>query len=115
MRNHVGIAILVAVLIAGSRGLRAQTPCCEPSQDGFLQRLGPVGGWHPYGGGLLRWWPRCCFRCGGGPDDYCRKPLPKVCWPPYPPSYVWGPQGAGAGPNGTAAVPVVRDSLPVHE
>jgi hypothetical protein len=56
-----------------------------------LQRLHPVGGWDPYGGGLLHWWNRHCFPHDCGPDDYCRKPLPKVCWPPYPPSYTWGP------------------------
>jgi hypothetical protein len=60
-------------------------------QESILQRFHPVGGWHPDGGGLLHWWPRHCFPCCGGPDDYCRKPLPRVCWPPYPPYYTWGP------------------------
>src|SRR5713226_8788791 len=56
----------------------------------LLQRFHPVGGWHPDSGGLCHWWnPECFPRCGG-PDDYCRKPLPNVCWPPYPPFYVGG-------------------------
>jgi hypothetical protein len=91
MRVHVWIGIVVAALLASAGGLRAGPPCCPPAQDCFLQHLGPAGGWHPYGGGLLHWWPRHCFPCGGAPDDYCRKPLPCVCWPPYPPYYVWGP------------------------
>ena len=63
----------------------------ESAQQRFLQRMHPVGGWHPYGGGLLHWWNPHCFPRQGAPDDYCRKPLPRVCWPPYPPYYVWGP------------------------
>jgi hypothetical protein len=91
MRRRVWIATLVIALVAGGRGLRGKPACGEPPAEGFLKRLGPVGGWHPYGGGLLRWWPRHCFPCGGAPDDYCRKPLPPVCWPHYPPYYIWGP------------------------
>jgi hypothetical protein len=63
----------------------AEPPACTP------WRLGPAGGCFPYGGGLLHWWPRDCFPRCGGPDDYCRKSLPSVCWPPYPPYYIWGP------------------------
>jgi hypothetical protein len=59
-----------------------------------LRRLAPAGGWNP-GGGLLHWWNPHCFPRYGGPDDYCRKPPPKVCWPPYPPYYVWGPPEVG--------------------
>ena len=54
-------------------------------------RLRPVGGWHPDNGGLLHWWPHHCFLCAGAPDTYCRKPIPHVCWPPYPPYYIWAP------------------------
>jgi hypothetical protein len=63
----------------------------EPAEASFLHRLHPAGGWHPYGGGLFHWWKRSCFPCGGARDDYCRKPLPKVCWPAYPANYTWGP------------------------
>jgi len=66
-------------------------PCCPPPEDGLLQRVCPVGGWFPYGGGLLGWWPCHCFPRWGDPDDYCRKPLPPVCRPPYPSFYSWGP------------------------
>jgi hypothetical protein len=91
MGRHLWIAVVLVALVSAGRGLGGQPGCCEPSQDCYLKRLGPVGGWSPYGGGLLHWWDPCCFPHCGGPDDYCRKPLPKVCWPPYPPYYIWGP------------------------
>jgi hypothetical protein len=106
--------VLVALFVAGW-AFGEESPCSEPrpatslvagsgapATTGdhaitgglacFLRQLGPVGGWNPYGGGLLRWWPPHCFPCGVAPDDYCRKALPPVCWPPYPPYYIWGPQ-----------------------
>jgi hypothetical protein len=89
MRRHAWIGALVLALIGG-RGLAGEHSCCEPPEDCFLKRVKPVGGWCPYGG-LLHWWNPHCFPCCGAPDDYCRKPLPCVCWPPYPPYYIWGP------------------------
>jgi hypothetical protein len=89
MRCKLWIGTLVVALIGSSQGLRAGPPCCEPPQDCFLKRIGPVGGWNPYGGGLLHWWSGFA-RCGT-PDDYCRKPLPRVCWPAYSGHYMWGP------------------------
>jgi hypothetical protein len=91
MRHSVWIGTLVVALAAVGQGLGAEPSCGESSPECCLKRWGPAGGWHPYGGGLLHWWPRDCFPCGGAPDDYCRKPLPTVCWPPYPPFYTWGP------------------------
>lgn len=91
MRRDLRIATLAVLLIAGGRKLRAEPPRGGPPQDCFLERLGPAGGWNPYGGGLLHWWPQHCFPRCGAPDDYCRKPLPCVCWPPYPPYYIWAP------------------------
>ena len=90
MRRRVWIGALVVALIAGGTGVRAEPPCGEPPPDCFLQRLSPAGGWCPYGGPLC-WWPRHCFPRCGAPDDYCRKSLPCVCWPPYPPYFIWGP------------------------
>jgi hypothetical protein len=81
MRRQLWIGAFVVALIASSRGLGAEPRCCKPCQDCFLERIAPSGGWDPYGGGLLHWWHPCCFPCGGAPDDYCRKPLPRVCWP----------------------------------
>jgi hypothetical protein len=105
-------ALLLSLIACGQRA------GAEPAPEGFLQRLGPAGGWHPYGGGLLHWWPRHCFPHCGGPDDYCRKTLPWVCWPAYPPYYVWGPPDSGcprencrpasrAEPSAPAAMPLV--------
>jgi hypothetical protein len=82
-------ALLIALIAAG-RGTGQEPQHCDPAQTSFLQRWYPAGGWHPYGGGLLSWWNPYCFPRCGGPDDYCRKPLPKVCWPAYPPYYTWG-------------------------
>jgi hypothetical protein len=93
MRRLSWIATLLFILLAGGRAPAGDPWCCEPPEDCFLRRLHPVGGWHPYGGGLLHWWnPHCFPRCGS-PDDYCRKPLPHVCWPPYPPFYLDGTPG----------------------
>ncbi len=86
MTCHVWIAALVVAGVAGG-----EPQCCPPGSSCFVQRVRPVGGWFPYGGGLLRWWDPHCFPRCGGPDEYCRKPLPCVCWPPYPPYYIWGP------------------------
>lgn len=66
-----------------------------PGHPHILRRIHPVGGWHPDGGGLLHWWNPHCFPPCGGPDDYCRKPPPQVCWPPYPPYYRWVPSSGG--------------------
>jgi hypothetical protein len=100
MKCYAWIAALAFALIAGSWAYSGSPPCCQPEQKSFLQRIAPVGGWFPNGGGLLHWQPHHCFPCCGGPDDYCRKPLPKICWPPYPPYYIWGPpQCCPAGPR----------------
>jgi hypothetical protein len=79
----------------------------EPAVSCFLERVGPAGGWCPYGGGLLCWWDRHCFPRCGCPDDYCRKNLPAVCWPPYPPYYICGTPLAGhPGPADVRPEPV---------
>src|SRR5215813_10291627 len=95
MRRYGWIGALLLTLVAASQGLGGEPSCCPPPPGSLLQRWHPVGGWDPYGGGLLHWWPSHCFpRCGAS-DDYCRKPLPRVCWPPYPPYYIWGPPEIG--------------------
>ncbi len=91
MKRQVWLATVAVALLGCGGRLCAEPPCCQSAPDGFLKRLAPAGGWCPYGGPLLCWWPRHCFPCCGAPDDYCRKPLPKVCWPPYPSYYIWGP------------------------
>jgi hypothetical protein len=95
MRTQARMWALVFALIACGKGLGGEREHCEPPQQSFLQRLHPVGGWHPYGGGLLHWWDPHCFPRCGAPDDYCRKPLPTACWPAYPPFYSWGPPEIG--------------------
>jgi hypothetical protein len=115
MRIHSWIGALLVALVAGGRGVAGEpqserpseakpniacrgfdaapaTPaCCEPQGNCHFSGLGPVGGWNPYGGGLLHWWNPCCFPRYCGPNDYCRKPLPRVCWSGCPSSYTWGP------------------------
>jgi hypothetical protein len=86
---------LVLGLIAGGQALGGDRECCPPPEGSFWSRLHPVGGWNPYGCGLFHWWKRDCFPNRGGPDDYCRKRPPQVCWPPYPPYYIWAPPAPG--------------------
>ncbi len=91
-RIHVpASAILLLLLLSCAPAFAGEGDDPEGSQQHFFQRLHPVGGWNPYGGGLFHWWNPHCFPCQGAPDDYCRKPLPRVCWPTYPRFYVWGP------------------------
>ena len=80
----------------------------EPSHHRLFERLRPAGGWHPYGGGLVHWWKVDCFPCQVGPDDYCRKPLPRMCWPSYPPFYTWGPPEIGHPLVGSAKMSLRR-------
>jgi hypothetical protein len=94
MRRRVWIGAFLLALSGGTWGLAGEPACCEPAEPYWLKRLRPVGGWDPYGGGLLHWWNPHCFPRGGAPDDYDRKKLPCVCWPPYPPSSTWGPPAA---------------------
>ena len=91
MRRCAGIAAIILALAAGRLALAGDSPSCEPHRSCFLKSVAPVGGWFPHGGGLLHWWNPHCFPCYCGPNDYCRKPLPCLCWPAYPPFYVWGP------------------------
>ena len=111
MRRQAWIGAVLLALTAAAWASAEEPLCCE-SRPAVLPALtrpgspGPVGGWFPYGGGLLSWWPQHCFPRCGGPDDYCRKSLPPVCWPPYPPYYIWGPPeiccpGRGCGPAGS--------------
>jgi hypothetical protein len=88
MRSRWWITAFVVVLAFGGRAPGLEP---EPARTTWLERIPPAGGWFPYGGGLLHWWDPHCFPCCGKPDDYCPKPLPQVCWPPYPPYYSWGP------------------------
>jgi hypothetical protein len=86
MRPYAWIGTALIGLIAGGWPPGGAPPCCEESRPACcLQRLAPAGGWHPYGGGLLRWWDPHWFPRCGSPDDYCRKPLPHIFPPPCPP------------------------------
>jgi hypothetical protein len=99
MRRLVWIGALVLATVVLGRARGADPHPCEPAEGGWLKNWHPVGGWDPYGGGLLHWWNPHCFPCAGGPDDYCRKTIPCVCWPPYPPYFRWSaPCNAPAAP-----------------
>lgn len=100
MRRHAWIDAVFFALIAGGWAFGGEPSGGEPGPACFLQRVRPAGGWCPYGGGLLHWWNPYCFPRCSGPDDYCRKKLPEVCWPPYPSSYIWGlPEMGSPGGN----------------
>ena len=86
----LGAWTLVLTLVTCVQAIGGEHGSSDQDRQTCLQRFHPVGGWHPDRGGLLHWWnPRCFPRCGG-PDDYCRKPPPQVCWPPYPAYYIFG-------------------------
>ncbi len=91
MRCLVWMLVLTGGLLVSSQALHAEPPCCKPPEDRYLKRLAPVGGWCPYGTGPLSWWDSHWFPCIGGPDDYCRKPLPAFGWPCYPCFFGWAP------------------------
>jgi hypothetical protein len=126
MRRHGWIAALLVALVAAARGPAGEPAHGEPCGPCFLDRVAPAGGWFPYGGGLLCWWDPDCFPRCGGPDDYCRKNLPCVCWPrcptcslapaavPPPPVHVTGkhPSGSDHAPAPAAvAAPAVRATV----
>jgi hypothetical protein len=91
MKIQLTLWALVLTLIVSGQALGGDRGWCAPPEPDFLQRLQPVGGCNPYGGGLFHWWKHNCFPRCGGRDDYCRKPIPNVCWPPYPPYYISAP------------------------
>ncbi|MBV9124848.1 MAG: hypothetical protein JO112_15950 [Planctomycetes bacterium] len=96
MKGQVWVGIFL-LLLAGGQGWAGEPGCCEPPQEGFWQRWHPVGGWNPYGGGLLHWWNPCCYPPSGAPDDYWRKKLPDLC----PPDLLGSsPQKNGFSPPG---------------
>lgn len=99
MRCKMWVGILLVALIVACPGLSSEPPGGQPTQDGFFKRLAPVGGWCPDAGGLLHWWNPDCFPRCSTPDDYCRKPQPKVCWPAYPSSSIWAPPEIGHPQN----------------
>jgi hypothetical protein len=86
---------LVLVLGACGPAIAGEHEAPDPGTPHFIRRMSPAGGWHPDDGGLWHWWNPHCFPCWSGPDDYCRKPPPKVCWPPYPPYYLRVPMEVG--------------------
>jgi hypothetical protein len=104
-KSGIGIVLIVILtsplVLAGDP--RAQGP---HGSTHFLRRLGPVGGWNPDGGGLFHWWNPDCFASPCTPDDYCRKPLPRLHCPTRPvgvghahghPATHGGPTGIGPG------------------
>jgi hypothetical protein len=94
MKSKFAIWTLVFTLTACGSGKAGEPLHDESTSPHFFHRLRPSGGWHPYGGGL-HWWNPDCFDWHGLPDDYCRKPLPKTCWPCRPPHPLWVPADNG--------------------
>jgi hypothetical protein len=93
MRTAIVVWILLLVCGLCAWSTAGEPQCCPAGCQcgGTPDGCNPRGGLFPYGGGLLTWWPHGCFPCCGAPDDYCRKPLPCVCWPPYADFYTLGP------------------------
>jgi hypothetical protein len=103
MRREAWIGVALVALFAATWACGEEPARTEPRPATSPWRLAPTGGWFPYSGGLLRWWPQHCFPCSGGPDDYCRKPLPSVCWPAYPPYYIGQDHDRESVTSGSAA------------
>jgi hypothetical protein len=105
-RRFTARALLLSLAVAASaRG--GEYGGNDPRRHSWLQRFHPVGGWNPDGRGLFHWWDPCCFPPICGPDDYCRKPIPRVCQLPCmaygvgrPPAVVVSP---GVAPSGLVA------------
>jgi hypothetical protein len=97
MRNAIHLMLgLIGALAASVPGL---------AQESLPRPAAPLPTWSPEppcksdpgGRGSIHWtaggFPRC--NC---PDDYCPKPFPQQCWPPYPPFYLCVPAGECAHP-----------------
>jgi hypothetical protein len=98
MKRRISIETILLMLIACGHGFGGEWGEGADASHGHRpHRFRPQGGWHPYGGGLVHWWNPHCFPCQVAPDDYCRKPMPRTCWPAYPPYYTWGPPEIGHG------------------
>lgn len=95
MRRLITALPIVLALVSCGRVIGGEGKPPEPTVRGSAYHFQPAGGWHPYGGGLWHWWDPRCLPCQAAADDYCRKPLPKLCWPSYPPYYGWGPPQMG--------------------
>jgi hypothetical protein len=80
-----GIGIVLGVILATTPAF-AQGPCTQGPNNAShpLCRFGPAGGWNPDGRGLFHWWDRDCFTRPCTPDDYCRKPMPRLYCTPRP-------------------------------
>jgi hypothetical protein len=87
------------VLLAVSQAAAGEPGYPALGRPHLRHRFGPAGGWNPDGGGLLHWWDPHCFPRCAGPDDYCRKPMPRICWPPYTLDYRWTPPAPGPLPG----------------
>jgi hypothetical protein len=84
--SPIVLGLVLCGQVIGGEGKTPEAPLLQTPHP-----FHPAGGWHPYGGGLFHWWDPRCFPCQAAADDYCRKPLPKLCWPSYPRYYTWGP------------------------
>jgi hypothetical protein len=97
--SHTGPAYGPAAHAPGGTG-----PAHDPGPHGGTA---PANGYGP-GDGDVPWWTDCwpyhpcnseafsrssCLHRYACPDDYCPKPYPELCWPPYPPFYTCGQPG----------------------
>src|SRR5262245_4402137 len=87
---------LASALVACAQG-PDQGPRREPASPAIISNEGPACGLLPPGSKSCGWTTSCFPRCNC-PDDYCPNPLPRQCWPPYPPFYKCVPAGACTHP-----------------
>jgi hypothetical protein len=85
--SHLVLAVAGA-LAASAPGLAQESPAGPVSAPATKPAPCPSDGGRGCGH-----WTRACFPRCGCPDDYCPNPLPRQCWPPYPPFYQCVPAG----------------------
>jgi hypothetical protein len=85
MRRTSKHELALVVVLLGAPAVAADPGCEGPCGfRSFFHRLAPVGGCDPDGRGMFHWWDRECFVYPCAPNDYCRKPLPRLHCPPRP-------------------------------
>src|SRR5581483_998009 len=87
MRTRFATLLCLFIALADGPGGRGQEPARTPAAS-----VATCAGGLPCGQNSLHW-THSCFPGCGCPDDYCPNPLPRQCWPPYPPFYLCVPAG----------------------
>src|SRR5208282_4950345 len=97
MKRDVPALLCLLVAVAAGAPARAQEPGPVPTGSPTNCPDAPACNLHGGGPSWCHWTAGCFPQCGC-PDDYCRNPYPRQCWPPYPSFYQCVPAGDCAHP-----------------